>query len=215
MSKSLLVTRSNHDEATKYLYYWSTLVIKAAKQKLFAVYDLAGKKANKKNFDSCLKSNQPAILFLNGHGNATTVTGQGMEPLLEAGKKSAVPGTIIYARSCDAGIILGKTLIKDGVKAFIGYNQKFILGYDSEKRTRPLTDSMAKLFLAPSNLVVMTLIKGQTAQQAQDRSRQAMLKNYRKMTSAAASYRKRYVARWLWSNYKSQVLYGDVAATFK
>ena len=215
MSKSLLVTRSNHDEATKYLYYWSTLVIKAAKQKLFAVYDLAGKKANKKNFDSCLKSHKPAILFLNGHGNATTVTGQDMEPLLETGKKSAVSGTIIYARSCDAGIILGKTLIKDGVKAFIGYNQKFILGYDSEKRSRPLTDSMAKLFLAPSNLVVTTLIKGQTARQAQDRSRQAMLKNYRKMTSATASYRKRYVARWLWSNYKSQVLYGDVAATFK
>ncbi|MFH0943416.1 MAG: hypothetical protein V1810_04560 [Candidatus Beckwithbacteria bacterium] len=74
---------------------------------------------------------------------------------------------------------------------------------------------MAKLFLAPSNLVVTTLIKGQTARKAQDRSRQAMLKNYRKMTSTTASYRKRYVARWLWSNYKSQVLYGDAAATFK
>lgn len=162
-----------------------------------------------------MATKKPAVLFLNGHGSATTITGQDLEPLLEVGKKSAVAGTIIYARSCNAGIILGKTLIKDGAKAFIGYNQKFILGYDSEKRIRPLIDSMAKLFLAPSNLVVTTLIKGQTAREAQDRSRQAMLKNYRKITSAAASYRKRYVARWLWSNYKSQVLYGDAGATFK
>ncbi|MDZ4229125.1 MAG: hypothetical protein U1C50_02620 [Patescibacteria group bacterium] len=214
MSKSLLVTRSNHDEATNYLYYWSAIVIKVAKKKKFSVYDLAGKKANKKIFDSYLKAKKPTILFLNGHGNATTITGQDMEPLLEIGIKSAVPETIIYARSCDAGITLGKKLVEDGAKAFIGYNQKFILGYTPGRLTRPLTDSMAKLFLEPSNLVVFTLIKGQTAQKAQDESRQAMRQNYRKMTVATASKRKKYAARWLWSNYKSQVLYGDIKATY-
>ncbi|KKU87476.1 MAG: hypothetical protein UY17_C0017G0003 [Candidatus Beckwithbacteria bacterium GW2011_GWC2_47_9] len=212
MSKSLLVTRSNHDEATNYLYYWSSLVIKDAKKKLFSVYDLAGKKANKKNFDSYLKSKKPTILFLNGHGNATTITGQNLEPLLEVGKKSAVAETIIYARSCDAGITLGKRLIKDRAKAFIGYNRKFILGYTPQKLTRPLSDSLAKLFLEPSNLVVTTLIKSKTAQAAQDRSKQAMWKNFRRMTANRASSQMRYTARWLWSNYKSQVLYGDAKA---
>ena len=212
MSQSLLVTRSNHDEATNYLYYWSTLVIKSAKKKKFSVYDLAGKKANKKEFDRCLKATKPTILFLNGHGNATTITGQDLEPLLEVGKKAAVAGTIIYARSCDAGITLGKTLIKDGVKAFIGYNQKFILGYTPGRLSRPLTDPMAKLFLEPSNLVVISLVKGQTVQTAQVESRQAMRQNYRKMTAVTASKLEKYAARWLWNNYKSQVLYGDAKA---
>jgi len=173
MSKSLLVTRPNHDETTNYLYYWSTLVIKEARKRNFSVYNLAGNKAN---------------------------------------KKSAVAETIIYARSCDAGITLGKRLIKDRAKAFIGYNRKFILGYTPQKLTRPLSDSLAKLFLEPSNLVVTTLIKSKTAQAAQDRSKQAMWKNFRRMTANRASSQMRYTARWLWSNYKSQVLYGDAKA---
>jgi len=214
MSKALLVTRSNHDEATNYLYHWSILVIKEARKRNFSVYDLAANKANKKTFDSFLKSKKPTILFLNGHGNATTITGQDMEPLLETAKKSAVFGTIIYARSCDAGITLGKKLVRDGARAFLGYNRKFILGYTPGKLTKPLTDSMAGLFLDPSNLVVTTLIKRKTAQEAQDRSRRAMRQNYRKMTAAPASSRERYAARWLWSNYKSQVLYGDTEATY-
>lgn len=214
MSKSLLVTRSDHDEATHYLYHWSVKVIEKARKINFKVYDLAGDKAKKKNFNGCLKSKKPAILFLNGHGNATTITGQNLEPLLEADRKSAVSGTIIYARSCDAAITLGKKLIKDGVKAYIGYNRKFILGYTPGKLRRPLTDPMAKLFLEPSNLVVITLIKKKTADEAQDRSRQAMWQNYRKMAAAPASSRKRYAARWLWSNYESQVLYGDPETTY-
>ncbi len=215
MPKSLLITRPNHDETTNYLYYWSTLVIKEAKERKFALYDLPGKKASKKNFDSCLKTKKPKILFLNGHGNADTITGQDLEPLLECNKKSAVRGTLIYGRSCDAGINLGKKLIKDAAKAFIGYNKQFIFGFTPAKVTRPLTDKLAGLFLAPSNLVVIALLKGNKMQSAQDQSKKAIQKNFKKMLLVSASKAEKYAARWLWSNYKSQVLYGDVAATFK
>lgn len=214
MSKSFLVTRPNHDETTNYLFYWSVSVVKAARKRGFSVYDLAGNKANKKQFDSFLKSKKPTLLFLNGHGNATTITGQNLEPLLEVGRKSTVAETIIYARSCDAAIILGKELIKEGAKSFIGYNQKFIFGYTPSKITRPLTDGLAKFFLEPSNLIVTTMIKGQTMQTAQNRSKKAMLKNIEEMSLFSAPKENKYAVRWLWSNYKSQVLYGDAEATY-
>jgi len=68
---------------------------------------------------------------------------------------------------------------------------------------------LAKLFLEPSNSIAMVLLKGHTVQEAHNRSRAAMYKNFRKMVSSAASYEERFAARWLWSNLKNQVLIGN------
>ena len=49
-----------------------------------------------------IKTSGPS--FLNGHGDAQTVTGQNYEVLLdETVNKEFVTDTIIYARSCDSG----------------------------------------------------------------------------------------------------------------
>jgi hypothetical protein len=213
MSKSLLVTRPNHDQTTNYLYYWSALVIKEATKRGIDVYDLSGRKATKSNFDSYLKSKKPRALFLNGHGNEKTITGHDFEPILESGKKEPVEKTIIYARSCEAAFVLGRKLITDGAIAFIGYLRKFIFGYTPSKITKPLEDSLAKLFLEPSNLVVTVIIKGHVVEKAHERSKKAMFENFKKMISTTATYEEKYAARWLWGNINSQVLYGEKGAT--
>lgn len=213
MSKSLLVTRPNYDETTNYLYFWSGLVIKEARKHGFDIYDLFGKKATKKNFDSYLKSQKPDVLFLNGHGDEKTITGHDSEPILESEKKGPVNKAIIYARSCDAASVLGKKLIADGARAFIGYLRKFIFGYTLSKISKPLEDSLAKLFLEPSNLVVTAIIKGHNAQTAHEHSKKVMFENFKKMISTTATYEEKYAARWLWGNINSQVLYGEKSAT--
>lgn len=214
MNKSLLVTRPNHDAATNYLYHWSAAVIDEAKRKQIPVYDVKGDKATKATFMSYLRSKRPGFLFLNGHGDAVSVAGQHNDTLLdETIKKDLVAGSILYARSCDSGKVLGNTLVSRGATAFIGYARKFLVGTTPSKITKPLEDRLAKLFLEPSNLIATTILKGHTAGEAHARSKQEMMKNFRKMISSAATFEQRYAARWLWSDMRSQVSLGDQNAT--
>jgi hypothetical protein len=214
MNKSILVTRPNHDPATHYLYHWSEPVIDEAKRKHIPVYDLKGDKATKIIFLSYLRSKHPGLLFLNGHGDAQTVTGQNYDVVLdETVKKDFVSDTIIYARSCDSGKILGKKLVRNGAAAFIGYERKFLVVSTPSKITKPLKDPLAKLFLEPSNLIPTTILKGHTVGEAHTRAKREMIKNFWKMISSAGSFEERFAARWLWSNIRSQVVIGDQNAT--
>ena len=207
MSKSVLLTRPEHDVVTKYLCAWSEEVVSLARSKGMKVCDLRGRKAKKSEFDSYMRANQPALFFMNGHGSASVITGHDNEVLVDS--RTQLKDGIIYARSCDAGHVLGHQLINNGAKVFIGYRRKFICGYMPERATRPLQDPIACLFLAPSNLVVSTLIKGNTADEAHIRSRKEMYKNFRRMISSAGSSEEKYAARWLWNNISNQVLLGN------
>lgn len=216
MNKSLLVTRPNYDSATHYLYHWTEPVINEAKKKQIPVYDLKDAKAKRSIFLSFLKSKCPGLIFLNGHGNATCVAGQNDEVILDKTVHASVlSDSIVYARSCDSGKILGNMLVQRGVLAFIGYVRKFIVGTTRSKITKPLEDPLAKLFLEPSNLIPTTILKGHTAGEADRRSKAAMLKNFQKMVSSVGSFEERFAARWLWSNIRSQVLIGDKNASFE
>lgn len=210
MNKSILITRPDYDLITKYFYIWSKGIIDFAKNKSFDVYDLKGKKSNKKEFMSYIDKRFPSIIFLNGHGNANSFTGHNGEMLIDL--ESVLKNSIIYARSCEVGQNLGFKLIENGAKTFIGYNRKFFCGYTPEKITKPLEDNIAGLFLEPSNLVVSTLLKNNSAQEAHNRSKEQMYKNFRKMISSTATFEEKYSARWLWSNLNSQVLFGDSLA---
>jgi hypothetical protein len=212
MGKSLLITRPNHDHPTNYLYIWSEAVIKEAEEKRFDVYDLSGKKANKKTFDSYVKLQKPGIIFLNGHGDGNSITGYDNEILLKVGDSKILDENIVYSRSCEAAINLGKELVSKGARAFVGYFRKFNVGYTPSKIFKPLEDSLARLFLEPSNLLVTTIIKGHDVNTANKRSKDAMFKNFIKMISTTATHEERFAASWLWGNIKSQTIYGDTKA---
>lgn len=208
--RSVLITRPQHDEITRYFCAWSETVVGMARARGSA-YDLFSERAVRKNLESYIRGQNPAFVFLNGHGNAQAIAGHENEVLVDSG--SSLPETIIYARSCDAAQILGPKLVEKGTLAFIGYTRKFICGYTPDKIWRPLEDVMAKLFLEPSNLVASTLIKGNSTHEAHTRSKAAMYKNFRKMVSSTATFEERYAARWMWSNLNSQILLGDPEAT--
>lgn len=210
MPKALLVTRPNYDSATNYLYFWSEPVIETAKNKRLPVYDLKSSKARRDVFESYLRTKNPGLIFFNGHGDGDNICGHNDQPLLSTGKNDrATTGTIVYARSCDAGWKLGKSITKLGTRTFIGYINKFIFSYQQNKTTQPLRDTLAGLFLKPSNLVVTTLLKGHTTEEAHRRSTKQMYGNFFKMLSSSATPEEQYSAKWLWNNLQSQVLYGD------
>jgi len=210
MTKAFLITRPNHDLITTYLFYWSKFVIGEAEKKGIKVLDLPKKKANKKTFISYIKKHQPNLVFFNGHGDEATITGYDNEILIRVGKNEKVLAEkIVYARSCNAADKLGPACISHKSLAFVGYKRKFTLGYTPAKITTPLKDKVAKLFIEPSNLVPISLLKGNTVKGGYRKSQEAMLRNLRFMLSTKALESQRDAAPYLWANKKCQTLLGD------
>jgi len=213
VNKTFLITRPDHDLATKYLFFWSQFVIKEAKRKKVKVLDLKKKKANKKIFISYLLKYQPELIFFNGHGSAEKITGYDNKTLIQVGEGiKLLSGKIIYARSCEVGKKLGPALAKKGANSFIGYRRKYFLCYSQKSISQPLKDKIAKLFLEPSNLVPISLLKGKTAKQSYQKSQKAMLGNFRYMLSSKASAIQKDAAPYLWINRKYQVILGKSSA---
>ncbi|NCO88890.1 hypothetical protein AUK04_02745 [Candidatus Roizmanbacteria bacterium CG2_30_33_16] len=208
MNKSILITRPNHDLATTYLYWWSKKVIDKCQEKEIKYFDLKGKKASKKNFDSYLKRNNPSFIFINGHGSEEVVTGWDNEILLKVGGQLDVRGRIIYARSCMAGLKLGKVSVDSGAKTFIGYTKNYVLLFLTTKKTRPLSDNLSALFLEPSNLIPISLINGNTVEEADRKSKNLMKKNLREILSSNKSDKKE-IASYLWHDIKYQTVIGN------
>jgi len=208
MNRAILITRPDHDLATTYLYWWSKKVIAKCLEKGLKYFDLKSKKASKKIFDSYLKKNNPSFLFINGHGSNEVVTGWNNEILLNIKHKLDVKGRIIYARSCMAGDKLGPICVKNGAKAFIGYTKNYVVMFSISKETRPLTDNLAKLFLEPSNLIPISLIKGNTVKKANQKSKNLMIKNLRRVL-LSNKRDKRLIASYLWHDIKYQTIIGN------
>lgn len=180
MSNSILVTRPNYDITTNYLFYWTELVISFSTKRNITTYDLYGSKATRINVESYYAKRSPKIIFLNGHGSSDVITGQDDEELISDSDKdlSKYKNCIFYARSCQSANNLGVTLVDNGASVFIGYKEDFIFFRNANFSTKPLKDPIARHFLEPSNLVMTTLIKGNTVKEADKRSKRSMKKNF-------------------------------------
>lgn len=211
-NKSILVTRPNHDLVTTYISTWAKKVLIEADKRKISKLDLLFKKASKSYFESYIQRNQPKLIFFNGHGSEDSITGFDNEVLVSLKNTDLLDGKIIYARSCDAGARLGPKAVRDGALCFIGYRQSFVVGYSEEYWTRPLQDPLARLFLEPSNLVPVTLLKGNSIADAYRKSQNTSFKNFTFALSTKASPLERDTAPYLWHNRKYQVVLGDLAA---
>ncbi len=213
MNKAILITRPNHDLITTYLFDWSQYVIDIANEKKITVLDLPKDKANKELLTSYITRNDPVLVFFNGHGNENTITGYDNKPLVSANdNENLLTKKIVYARSCDAANNLGELCIKNGTIAFIGYTRKYSIGYTHSSSNHPLKDELAKLFIEPSNLVPVSLLKGNTVKDAYRKSQEAMQRNFSFMLSEKANKAQKDAAPYLWINKKYQVALGDQEA---
>lgn len=177
--RSILITRPRYEPTTHYLFHWSAVLVDEANQK-GKLYQLDKEKANKKLLESYLKKQNPDIVILNGHGDEYSVVGQNDEELISAGENSILlKNSHVYIRACSAGKILGKEIIQNGAKSFIGYTEPFVFYHKEEFTNNPLKDDYAEPFFETSNQVGISLIKGKTAQEANEDS----IKLYKKVIS--------------------------------
>lgn len=212
--RTLLITRPFYENPTNYLYYWSKLLIDLASRKNFTVIDLEKEKVNRKELEGRLKKINPELVVFNGHGNEMVIFGQDSEPLIITGEnESLLSEKIVYTRSCQSAKILGVQCVKKGTRAYIGYKEDFIFMFDESKITRPLQDETAKLFLEPSNQVVISLIKGNSAVKSHQNGKRAYLRNIQRLLTSESSSEDTASVRYLIWNMTHQVCLGNQSAS--
>lgn len=214
MKMGVIMTLPRHDEATEYLAQFSVHIEDEAQRKNIAVKKLKDKDANRKEFEKAVEKLDYKMVVFNGHGSDESVYGYDDEVIVEVGANDHLLNKkITYARVCDAASILGRSCTKMGDEScFIGYELPFMFYSDRRWSSTPLKDETAKLFFEPSNLVPISLLKGNTASEANEHSKKAILKNINKVlrTNDKESF---LLAEALWNNFVGQVVVGDGSAT--
>ena len=210
MNNSLLLTRPSHDLTTNYLYHWAALVINEAEKKNFKVYDLKDKKANQKSFAGIVKKTQPDLIYLNGHGSADFVCGDNDEIIVQKDRDEfLLKDKIVYALSCQSAKNLGPSCIKKGTTAYLGYDDDFIFLYDEHKITRPTSDNIAENFLEPSNLLILSIIKGNSVKISFRRSQNSFKEKIIKILNSESHEQDFNLVSYLSWDMKHQVCLGD------
>jgi len=208
--KSLLITRPFYENPTNYLYHWSEPLIKLAKDKGFEVIDLTREKVVRKEVEGRLKKVNPELVVLNGHGSVDEVFGQDGKTLFVKGENEALlANKIVFARSCLSAKGLGKSCVKKGTKAYIGYLEDFIFVSDNSCTTKPLEDKTAALFLEPSNQTVRSLLKGNSAGLSNESGKNLFLKNILKLLTSESDKADSENVRYLIWDMKHQICLGD------
>jgi len=176
-----LITRPNHDKVTSYLFMWSKEILEESYPVMPIFLDLRGSDANREKVESYLKKQNPEFVLFNGHGTDSCICGFKDEMLIESKRnEELLKGRIVYSLSCSSAKVLGKDAIEKGTEAFIGYDNAFMLYTDSERETTPLKDNIAGSFLRSSNRLSISLLKGKTAEEASNRSKEEFGKEIRK-----------------------------------
>lgn len=173
--KTFLITTPEHDDVLYYCSIWSGEIIDLAEKKGFKVIHLPKDKANRKNFEGRTKKNKPNFIMFNGHGNPDNMLGHDDKVLLQMNNnETLMKDKIIYARSCFSLSKLGKSCSSKGTKAFIGYYLPFMFVSDPNRSANPLKDKLASPCFTSSNMIPLSLIKGNSAKEATDKCREQM-----------------------------------------
>jgi len=214
MKKGLIITAPEYDDVTEYFAQFSKDILKEAEKEGIPIKHLSGKDATKESFEKAANSFPYKLVVLNGHGNAKEIFGNDQKAIVSEGiNDNLLAERITYARACEAGASLGKSIVslnKDG--CFIGYELPFQFYANTTWTGNPLKDTTAKIFFDPSNIVPISLINGKSASSAHEASKKRILKNfYRVLRNRNADTLA--IAEALWNNYEGQVLLGNPEAS--
>jgi len=150
------------------------------------------------------------MVVFNCHGSEDAIFGNKGDVLIKQGvNDSLLKGRITYARSCHAASSLGFSCMENNkTGCFIGYTLPFEFYFNYEWAANPLKDNVARIFLEPSNLIPISLIKGNSTNEAHEKSKKQMLKNIKKVlrNKNLDSFS---IAESLWNNYLGQTIIGN------
>jgi hypothetical protein len=174
-TSGFLITTPESDDVLYYCSKWSEEIIEQAQKKCRNVANLEQKKANRTNFEGHVKKQQPDFVMFNGHGMPDFIAGHNDEILLKKGdNEMLMKGRIVYARSCYALSELGIACVQNGAKAFISYSLPFSFVSDPNRSAHPTKDELAAPCMVTSNMVPLSILKGQNVVDAVEKAKNKM-----------------------------------------
>lgn len=197
--KNNLFVRPSHDDVTAYLYHYSKKLINESNLRGFNTINKE-KDNTGKQVTFVIEKSKPDFIMFNGHGSPISICGHDDEVIIKLGdNQDLLKNKIIYSLSCSSAAKLG-TAVADDKTTFIGYVDEFALGMDVHCQASIQRDKRAKLFLEPSNLLVNSLLKGNSAVQAVKKAKELMKKNILKLRTDPFPDAKDYIP-YLFNNY--------------
>ena len=167
MTKCFLLTRPNYDTATSYLHYFAKDAITIAKKlKGIHVSDIEGNNVTRPNLEKSMTHEKPGLVFLNGHGDKMAVWGHKDEVILDSKNISLTKDKIVYSLACDSLAGLGSIAVGQGAKAYIGYQEEFMLVADPTRHASPSKDNNALPFKIVCTKLIESLLTGRNAREA-------------------------------------------------
>jgi len=187
------------------LSYYASLILKEAENENIPTKDFSREKANKEEVTKFIFNKNPILLFINGHGNETSLYGHKDNLLFSSDENlDLFKDRIIYVMACNAGAVFGKKVVENNNGCFIGYKYSFSFWTDKRWSTKP------------SNEILVSLIKGKSTINSYEKARKMMLNNMRKILKMEE--KKELMAmnmmKVLWNNYEGQVIYGNEELKF-
>ncbi|HAO81123.1 MAG: hypothetical protein UV57_C0017G0009 [Parcubacteria group bacterium GW2011_GWD2_43_10] len=211
---SIIFTRPEFDLGTRYLSYWCEELISLARTKGKDVIDLRKRKASREEFESRVKKLNPTFVMINGHGSENCVAGQDNNILVEAGNNEEILfSRVTYAVSCRSAKLLGQLCSKEINTTYVGYKDDFIISMDGTSIGHPLKDNRARPFMEGSNQVVISLLKGHSAQDSSKRSKLVFENHYKRLLASNRDSNARFDAMNIWWDMMNQVCLGDTDRT--
>ena len=210
--KTTLFVRPSHDDVTSYLYYYSKDLLKQSNGRGFKTINKEKEAANKQIVTSIVDKHHPEFIMFNGHGGPTMICGHQNKVIVQQGKNhDLIKNSIVYSLSCSSALELGKE-VADPKTTFIGYVDEFALGMDINCQAAIHRDKRAGLFLEPSNLLVESLLKGNSAKDAVKKAKNMMKENISKLKTDPFPDAKDYLP-YLFNNYMILEVMGNESAT--
>ncbi len=173
----MIVIRTNHDGGTHYLYNACEPIICEAKNNGFDVVVIEGDEINLKNLKKRIAKNDNDLIMYNGHGSDSAISDNNNNHFITLQHSYIFKDSVTYTRACDCINRLGKDAVKNGCRAFIGYNKSFWLPKLDGYMSRPLADPVAKPVLKSSNMIVSSLLRGKTVAESVTKSREESSKH--------------------------------------
>ncbi|MBI2045340.1 hypothetical protein HYT23_04750 [Candidatus Pacearchaeota archaeon] len=214
MKKGMIITLPRYDDTTEYISQWSYEIEDAGDKAGIGIKQLRDKDVNRKEFEKIVAKLNYKLIILNGHGSETSIFGHDDKVLIQEGANHEIlTDRITYSRSCNSAFSLGVACMKSNKEGcFIGYNVEFTFYIDNNWAANPRKDKTAGLFLSSSNLVPISIIKGNSGYEAHERAKRQMLKNINKVLKEKTKD-SLLIASTLWNNYLGQVILGNQEAT--
>ncbi|MCK5023656.1 MAG: hypothetical protein KAS04_05770 [Candidatus Aenigmarchaeota archaeon] len=208
--KCTVITRTQHDAINRYFFKWTQEVVDFGKNRGLNIIDIPKERVKRKIVENVINKKKPKFVFFNGHGKSEIIGGHDEDKIIVMGDNdNLLESKIVYSRTCFSAKGIGKKFENSKNGAFIGYNHKYTVPVDELFIARPLNDESAKPFWKTSNIIPISILKGNTVKEALEKS-ENLYKKYIDFYESTGSPGHMEIAFYLKWNLAIQKCYGNV-----